>query len=55
MDGTPSFAPGAMRQLRVQVKIGSRATIGSLKSAKVTATWQGREPDAVKGVVRVVR
>jgi hypothetical protein len=51
----PVVAPGAMRQLRAQVRIGSRATIGSLKSAKVTATWQGHEPDAVKGVVRVVR
>jgi hypothetical protein len=51
----PLLAPGAMRQLRAQVKIGSRATIGSLKTAKVTATWQGHEPDAVKGVVRVIR
>ena len=50
----PILAPGPMRQLRAQVTIGSWATIGSLKSAKVTATWQGREPDAVKGVVRVV-
>ena len=51
----PVLAPGGMRQLRAQVRIGSRAVIGSRKSATVTATWQGREPDAVKGVVRVVR
>ena len=51
----PVLAPGGVRQLRAQVKIGSRAALGSLKSTKVTATWQGREPDAVKGVVHVIR
>jgi hypothetical protein len=51
----PVLAPAVMRQLRAQVRIGSRAVLGSLKSATVTATWQGHEPDAVKGVVRVIR
>jgi hypothetical protein len=48
---------GARQVIRIQISIKSGAGIGSKKSAKVTASWEG-DPvlqDVVKAIVKVVR
>jgi hypothetical protein len=51
------LAPGAYKVVTVKVKVGRRASIGSLKPATVRATWfgDGARVDVAKGVVKVVR
>jgi hypothetical protein len=52
-----TLAAGNYRQLRVRISVGSAAAFGSLKPAKVTATWtgDGSRIDVVKAVVKIVR
>ena len=50
-----TLAPGARRQLRARVRISNHGVVGSRKNATISATWRGRAPDAVKGIVRVIR
>ena len=47
--------PGANKLIRVQIKIGPRAAIGSRKVAALRATWvgDGIRTDLVKAIVRV--
>ncbi len=49
--------PGANKLIRVQIKIGPRAALGSRKAAAVRATWvgDGIRTDLVKAIVRVRR
>jgi hypothetical protein len=48
---------GAFQLIRVEIKLKASARIGSSKSAKVTAIWDGNPilQDVVKAVVKVVR
>jgi hypothetical protein len=52
-----SLAPGAHKLLKVRIKLLRTAAYGSLKTAKVTGSWNGdgTRRDTVRAVVKVVR
>jgi hypothetical protein len=57
-EGYPvTLGAGSKQLIRIEIKIKSSAAIGSNKSAKVTASWDGTPilQDLVKAVVKVVR
>lgn len=52
-----SLKPGAYKLVKTRIKVREGASIGSIKTAKVTGTWTGDgiRSDVVKAVVKVVR
>ena len=50
-------SPGFSADFQVRITVRRSASIGSLKAAKISATWRGDSirTDAVRGVVKVVR
>jgi hypothetical protein len=55
--GTVELSPGSYAFLRVDLRVGRRAAVGSTKSVAVTGTWTGDgvRTDTVVAAVRVTR